>query len=91
MKNLKLYAWYDGDEVYDYEAVAVVFAKDESHAFELLQETDDKVFNCLKTIKPRVYESPNAFFIRGYPYTKKPQEESLDWWQEDTYARYRSL
>lgn len=65
MKNLKLYAWYDGDEVYDYEAVAVVFAKDEAQAFELLQETDDKVFKELKTIKPRVYESPNAFFCSG--------------------------
>jgi hypothetical protein len=89
MEDLKLFVWCDGDEVYDYEAIAVVLAKNESQAFELLQDTDDVLYKEIKSIKPKVYESPNAFFVRGYPHVKKEPVEDVDWWQEASYyTRY---
>lgn len=85
MENLKVYVWCDGDEVYDYEAIAVVLANNESQAFELLEETDDVLYKEIKSIKPKVYESPNAFFIRGYPHVKKQPIPEIDWFAEASY------
>lgn len=82
MRSLKLYVWRDGDEVFDYEAIAVAYAKTEEEALELLENTDDKLYNQIKDMKPIEYEDPNAFFIRGYPYVK------MDYTPEDYDAYY---
>ncbi len=80
MNNLKLFVWRDGNEIYDYEATAIVLANTLDEALTLLRDLYDPIYKKLSSVKPEVLpNAPTALIAKQYAICPKCKLNEYGW------------